>query len=134
MLGKQRSMSQPEKSAITGSFDYQVVASNLLRALTIVCLAYAGLHLEILSDGIKSNTVIIDKLREEYSTLSKQLAVNQADAAANIELLRSQLNFLDYRITLLEARHGQIYTKSDDSEEQHPDGNTSRMGSQTNIE
>ena len=131
MLEAQRSMSQPEKSAITGNFDYQTIASNLLRALTIVCLAYAGLHLEILSDGIRSDTVIIDKLREEYSTLSKQLAVNQADAAANIELLRSQLNFLDYRITLLEARHGQIYTKSDDSPD--PDGNTSRMGSKTNI-
>lgn len=134
MSDKQRSMSQLEKSAITGSYDYQTIASNLLRALTIICLAYAGLHLEILSNGIKSNTAIIDKLREEYSTLSKQLAVNQADAAANIELLRSQLNFLDYRITLLEARHGQIYTKSDDSEERHPDGNTSRMGSQTNIQ
>lgn len=134
MLGRQRSMSPLGKSATTGSFDYQLVASNLLRALTIVCLAYAGLHLEILSDGIRSNTVIIDKLREEYSTLSKQLAVNQADAAANIELLRSQLNFLDYRITLLEARHGQIYTKSDDSEKRHPDGDTSRVGSQTNIE
>lgn len=136
----QKSMSPPEKLGTIGSLSYEFIMGGLLRLVTVVCLAYAGLHLKILSNGIADNTNSIENLSKEYADINKQIAemskqsaVEQATNAANIELLQKQLSFLDYRITLLEARHGQIYTKFDNSEERRPENGSRRVGSTLNI-
>lgn len=136
----QKSMSPPEKLGTIGSLGYEFILGGLLRLVTVVCLAYAGLHLKILSKGIADNTSSIESLSKEYADINKQIAemskqsaVAQATNAANIELLQKQLSFLDYRITLLEARHGQVYSKFYNGEERRPENGTRRVGSSPNI-
>lgn len=140
MLEQQKNMSPPEKLGTIGSFSYEFIMGGLLRLVTVLCLAYAGLHLKVLNHGISVNTASIENLSKQYADINKQIAemskqsaVGQATNAANIELLQKQLSFLDYRITLLEARHGQIYSKFDDSEERRLENDSRRVGSATDI-